>query len=116
MIIRKRAVVGEAGPIPEFGPQTWAKVSDAGGLGQYGAYVITLEPTDRRWLMAVCEAVEPLTVADVPHREYEQQRTNYKYAGISFAESQVRKALAQSFSKEALEKRYHFTEDKPGKD
>src|SRR5580765_8124314 len=47
MIIRKRAVVGEAGPIPEFGPQTWAKVSDAGGLGQYGAYVITLEPGSR---------------------------------------------------------------------
>jgi hypothetical protein len=73
-----------------------------------------LEDTiDRRWLMAVCEAVEPLTVADVPHKEYEQQRTNYKGAGISFAESQVRKALAQSFSRDALKARYDFNEDKP---
>src|SRR5262249_14000802 len=68
---------------------------------------------DRRWLMAVCESVEPVQVTDVPHREFEQQRTSYKGSSLSFAESQVRKAITQSFSKEALEKRYKFTEDKP---
>src|SRR5262249_26563738 len=73
-----------------------------------------LEDTiDRRWLMAVCKAVDPLQIDDVPHKEFEMQRTNYNFSGLSFAESQVRKALAQSFSKDALEKRYKFTEDKP---
>jgi hypothetical protein len=78
-----------------------------------------LEDTlDRRWLMAVCDAVDPLQITDVPHKEFEQKRLGYTYdqghnQWLTFGESEVRKALAQSFSMDALKARYKFTEDKP---
>ena len=65
----------------------------------------------RRWLMAACEKVEPLTDNDVPRKEFGMQRHNYRYQGITYAEHQVRTAIAQSFSMDALKERYTFKED-----
>jgi hypothetical protein len=64
------------------------------------------DDANRRWHVAVCTKVEPLTAADVTRREFEAMRT---YGGIySFATQQTYVGYGQAFTREALEKRYAF--------
>lgn len=71
------------------------------------------DPAKKRWHVAVCEKVEPMQISDLTRREVEQARG---FAGwdqntgkvFTFAESRLSRAIQQSFSLEALEKRFHY--------
>lgn len=65
---------------------------------------VVQDATGRRWHVAVCTKVEPMTAADVPRRDFESLRTGDGMA--SFATQQAGWAYAQAFTVEALEKRY----------
>ncbi len=63
------------------------------------------DATNRKWYLALCEKVEPLTMADVERREYMQ----IVEQGLrTFRESRVADAISQSFTLEALKARYSF--------
>lgn len=81
-----------------FGNHSELKLHETTGVVQ--------DQTNRRWHVAVCMNVEPLTPADVTRREFEALRT---YGGIySFATVQAYGSYAQAFTHDALEKRYAF--------
>lgn len=61
------------------------------------------DATERRYQLAVCDQVLPLTVEDVTRREFEMLKRVFAY-------SQVGLAMQQSFSSEALKARYHYVE------
>lgn len=61
--------------------------------------------TNRRWVVASCLEVAPLTAADVTRREFENLRTTF---GFSFADQQAFTAYQQAFTKKALEQRYDY--------
>ncbi|MBX3464927.1 MAG: hypothetical protein KF830_17300 [Planctomycetes bacterium] len=65
---------------------------------------VVQDATNRRWLCAVADKVEPLTPADVTRREFESLRTGDGFA--SYATQQAYIAYQQAFTTEALEKRY----------
>jgi hypothetical protein len=64
------------------------------------------DSTNRRWVVASCTKVEPLTAADVDRREFESLRKGYGYT--SYASLRSMMALSQAFSRSALETRYRF--------
>ena len=66
---------------------------------------------NRRWILGVCDVVEPLAATDVPRREFAMQQRNYHFSALTFAEDRVRAAIAQSFTLDALKKRYDFQEE-----
>ncbi len=64
---------------------------------------VTEDTTERRYQLAVCDTVEKLTANDVSRREFETAKRN-------FGLMQVTTAMRQSFSMDALRKRYSFVE------
>lgn len=63
------------------------------------------DTTARRYLVAICIKVEPLTADDITRREFEALRVGL---GMPFARLQVLSSMGQAFSREALEARYQF--------
>lgn len=65
---------------------------------------VVQDATNRRWLVAVCDKVEPLDAGDATRRDFEAVRTGN---GL-FAYSTLRsyQACGQAFTLQALEKRY----------
>jgi len=68
---------------------------------------IVQDVTNRRWHVACCTKVEPLTAADVERRDFEQLRRGFGYFK-SFASLQAMEAYGQAFTKKALETRYSY--------
>lgn len=66
------------------------------------------DATDRLWLLAVCDKVEPRTEADVTRREFYMARDNVPYGMFSFVDQRITQALQQSFMRDALVQRYQY--------
>lgn len=80
---------------------------------------IVQDATNRRWLVASCTKVEPLTPADVDRREFESLRKGYGFTSYAGLRSMI--AWSQAFSRKALETRYRYEsavgeQQKPGSD
>jgi hypothetical protein len=67
---------------------------------------VVQDATNRRWLCAICDKVEPLTPADVTRRDFESLRTGDGLA--SYATRQAYVAYSQAFTVAALEQRYQL--------
>jgi len=67
---------------------------------------VVQDVTNRRWHVACCTKVEPLTVADVDRREFELLRKGYGFS--SYARLRAQMAFGQAWTREALEKRYAY--------
>ena len=68
---------------------------------------IVQDVTNRRWHVACCTKVEPLTIADVERREFQQLRSGGGWVR-SFASLQAMESYGQAFTKKALETRYSY--------
>lgn len=75
------------------------------GLKQGEATDLLEDSTNRRWYLAVCTRVEPLTADEITRREFEQSK---RLGMRTFREQRVEQALRQSFDLAALKTRYHF--------
>lgn len=64
---------------------------------------IVEDTVERRYQIAVCEQLDPLTVEDLTRREYSQKR-------LLFPLFETMEALTQSFTMEALRLRYDYQE------
>ena len=62
------------------------------------------DSTFRRYHVAVCTKVEPLTAADVSRRDFEQLRTGFGRS--QFSSLQAYMAFQQAFTRKAVEARY----------
>ncbi len=65
---------------------------------------VVQDATNRRWLVAVCDKVEPLQIGDVTRRDFESLRTGDGL--FSYATQQAYRACSQAFTVKALEARY----------
>jgi len=65
---------------------------------------VVQDATNRRWLVAVCDKVEPLEPGDVTRRDFESWRTGD--GRFSYATRQAYQAYGQAFTLKALETRY----------
>lgn len=77
----------------------WSGIVDQLEVGECTA--ITEDTVERRWQIAVCDKVDPLTAADITRREFETNKQN-------FALGQMITAMGQSFTLEALKERYRY--------
>jgi hypothetical protein len=89
-------------------------------LKQDEATGVLHDPTNRRYHVAVCKTVEPLTAADVTRRDFESLRTGD--GRTSFASLQAAISYGQAFTMKAVETRYDLqrpageqTEPQPAK-
>lgn len=64
---------------------------------------IVEDTTERRYQIAVCDTVEPMTIADLSRREFSQKR-------LLFPVVETSTAMSQSFSWDALKQRYAYQE------
>lgn len=79
----------------------WGGIVNA--LEQGESTDIVEDTVERRYQIAVCDKVEPLTLADLSRKEFAQKK-------LSFALIEVSKALNQSYSMDALKARYDYRE------
>ena len=63
------------------------------------------DKAERRWQIAACVEVTPYTAADVTRREFEAQANVFDVL-------QLMRTLNQSFTLDALKKRYHYQESR----
>ncbi|MBL8730181.1 MAG: hypothetical protein JNM25_17300 [Planctomycetes bacterium] len=65
---------------------------------------VVQDATNRRWLVAVCDKVEPLQPSDVTRRDFESQRTGDGL--FAYSTQRAYRAYGQAFTIKALETRY----------
>jgi hypothetical protein len=65
---------------------------------------VVQDATNRRWLVAVCDRVEPLQAGDVTRRVFESRRTGDGL--FAYSTQQAYRAYGQAFTIKALETRY----------
>ena len=73
-------------------------------LKQDEATGVLQDPTNRRYHVAICTKVEPLTAGDITRREFERFRTGE--GRTSFASIQAAISYTQAFTDKAVKERY----------